>query len=98
MIIKNLTFVVPVRYETDFLTHAFKATDAVSQWVEDIRAYKIVEQLDPESFNFAIQLGFTTPSKLETFNVQVLEDMIREIQAGVSEPVLYFESHLEKIF
>ncbi|MBX2954152.1 MAG: hypothetical protein KF870_16745 [Leadbetterella sp.] len=98
MIIKNLTFVVPIQYEADFLSQVFKATDAVSQWVEDIRAYKIVEQLDPESFNFAVQLGFTTPSSLEAFNVQVLEDMIGEIQAGVSEPVLYFESHLEKIF
>lgn len=98
MIIKNLTFVVPVQHEADFLALAFKATDAVNQWVEDIKAYKIVEQLDPESFNFAIQLGFSDLLKLETFNIQVLEDMIREIQAGVPEPVLYFESHLEKIF
>lgn len=98
MIIKNLTFVVPVRHESDFLTHVFKATDAVNPWVEDIKAYKIVEQLDPETFNFAIQLSFTTPLKLETFNQQALERMILEIQAAVAEPVLYFESHLEKIF
>lgn len=98
MIIKNLTFVVPVRYEADFLSLAFKATDAVNHWVEDIKAYKIVEQLDPETFNFAIQLSFANPLKLETFNQQVLEGLIGEIQAGVAEPVLYFESHLEKIF
>ncbi len=98
MIIKNLTFVVPVRHEHDFLNLAFKATDAVNQWVEDIKAYKLVEQLDPETFNFALQLSFSSPVKLEDFNARVLENMIGEIQAGIAEPVLYFESHLEKIF
>ncbi len=98
MIVKNLTFVVPVRHEADFLSLAFKATDAVSAWVKAIKAYKIVEQLDPETFNFAIQLDFATTSELETFNRDVLEGMIAEIQGGVAEPVLYFESHLEKIF
>lgn len=98
MIIKNLTFVVPLRHESDFLALAFKATDAVSHWVEDIRAYRLMEQVDPESFNFAIQLSFTSPLKLATFNKEILEAMIAEIQAGVTEPVLYFESHLEKIF
>lgn len=98
MIIKNLTFVVPVRHEHDFLELAFKATDAVNQWVEDIKAYKLVEQLDPESFNFAIQLSFSNAGKLEDFNTRILENMIGEIQAGIAEPVLYFESHLEKIF
>ncbi|MCD8540153.1 MAG: hypothetical protein LRY55_10570 [Leadbetterella sp.] len=68
MIIKNLTFVVPVRYEDDFLAHAFKATDAVSHWVEDIRAYKIVEQVDPDTFNFAIQLSFSELIRLEAFD------------------------------
>lgn len=89
---------MPVRHEHDFLNLAFKATDAVSQWVEDIRAYKLVEQLDPETFNFAIQLSFSSPVKLEDFNARVLENMIGEIRAGIAEPVLYFESHLEKIF
>lgn len=98
MIIKNLTFVVPVRHEADFSALAFKATDAVAQWVEDIKAYKLMEQLDPETFNFAIQLSFSSSVKLEDFNQVALEDMIGKIQAGINEPVLYFESHLEKIF
>ena len=98
MIIKNLTFVVPVRYEADFPALAFKATDSVSSWVEEIRAYRLVEQLDPETFNFAIQLSFSSPVRLDLFNQQVLEEMIGNIQDGISEPVLYFESHLEKIF
>jgi len=98
VIIKNLTFVVPVRYENDFPGLAFKATDTLNTWVEDIKAYKLVEQLDPETFNFAIQLSFTNAVKLEDFNKLALEDMIGEIQAGIAEPVLYFESHLEKIF
>ncbi|MDT4850795.1 hypothetical protein FQZ97_849550 [compost metagenome] len=98
MIIKNLTFVVPVSEEERFLTLVFKATDAVNHRVEEIKAYKLVEQLDPETFNFAIQLSFDSFLKLEDFNKDVLEGMIAEIQGGVTEPVLYFESHLEKIF
>lgn len=98
MIIKNLTFVVPVKYEADFPALAFKATDAISSRVEEIRAYRLVEQLDPETFNFAIQLSFLNPVSLDDFNQQALEEMIGDIQAGISEPVLYFESHLEKIF
>ncbi len=98
MIIKNLTFVVPVKYEADFLTQAFKATDSISSWVEEIKAYKLLEQVDPESFNFAIQLGFSDATKLDTFNRQILENMIGEIQSGIDQPVLYFESHLKKVF
>ena len=98
MIIKNLTFVIPLRQESAFLALAFRATDALSNRVEDIRAYKLMEQVDPETFNFAIQLAFSNTERLESFNREVLEDLLGEIEAGIDGPLLYFESHLRKIF
>lgn len=98
MIIKNLTFVVPVQLVDSFLATAFKATDSITQWVENISVLKLIEQVDPESLNFALQLSFANTTRLEAFDKIVLNSLLEEIQTNFPQELLYFESHLEKVF
>ncbi len=98
MIIKNLTFVVPVQLVDPFLASTFKATDAVVQWVDDIKVFKLKEQVDPESLNFAMQLTFSNITRLEAFDKLVIGSLLEEIQSSFPQELLFFESHLEKVF
>lgn len=98
MYIKNLTYVVPTHLSGAFLSSVFSATDAVKQWVDSINAFKLIEQVDPDTYNYTIQLCFSSNIRLETFNNLVLENMLADIQNGFSEGLLYFESHLHKQF
>ena len=98
MIVKNITFVVSKTREKDFIDIIFKATDLIHQSVEEIKVFKLLEQVEPDSFNYALQLSFQNAEHLEDFNQERLVEMIEHIQNQSREPVLYFESHLEKVF
>lgn len=98
MIIKNITFVIPHRVEKEFIKIIFDSTDKINQWVDDIKVFKLMEQVDPESFNYAVQLSFKDSKHLNEFNQNYLYELIEEVQSGFTEPMLYFESHLTKVF
>jgi hypothetical protein len=95
MIYKNITFLVPVAKEADFLRHAQALT---SPWVEDIQGFKLIEQVDPESVNYTLQIKFEEASALEYFDTVTLVAFINTLQEKLKEPVLFFESHLHPWF
>lgn len=98
MIVKNITFVVPVKVFSDFERLAFTTTDKIADWVDEIRLFKLMEQVDQESLNYAIQLSFSSEPRLIAFNQLVFNKFITDLQEGFSEKLLYFESHLQKVF
>jgi hypothetical protein len=91
MIYKNITFIVPVAKEDVFLHHAKALTDP---WVEDIQGFKLIEQVDPESVNFTIQIKFEDPTALENFDTVTFVEFINALQTELKETLLFFESHL----
>lgn len=98
MVIKNITFVIPHKIEKEFIKVIFNSTDKINQWVDDIMVFKLMEQVDPESFNYAVQLTFKDGNHLNEFNQSYLNRLLEEVQSGFNEPMLYFESHLTKVF
>lgn len=98
MIIKNITFVVGRSFDKQFLELIFKATDDANQWIDEIKVFRLMEEVDPSSINYAVQLSFINKIRLEAFNNLILNGLLESIQAGSPEPLLYFESHLEKVF
>jgi hypothetical protein len=95
MIYKNVTFVIPVNKEQEFLNITKQVLQDLPPWVSDIRGFKLIEQVDPESVNFAVQILFTEEAHLEAFD---LHKLVKDIQDHLQEQVLFFESHLEKWF
>jgi hypothetical protein len=98
MIIKNITFAVSKPHDERFLKLIFKATDQSSQWIDEIKVFRLMEEIDPSSINYAVQLSFASKIRLEAFDTLILNRLIEEMQAEFPEPLLYFESHLEKVF
>lgn len=95
MVVKNLTFVVEDVNEHDLVAAIKQQLAFLADWCDVVSFFKLQEKVDPDSQNFALQLSFTGLSQLETFNNVVLDRVILDIQNVV--PVLYFESHLERI-
>lgn len=98
MFIKNITYVVPLSLASDFERVAFQATDEISSWVSDIKLFKIKEQVDADSYNYTIQLFFDAEAMLIPFNHLAFENFTKRMQSEFKEPLLFFDSHMQKIF
>ncbi len=96
MVVKNLTFVVEDVNEHVLIAAIKQQLPFLADWCDEVSFFKLQEKVDPDSQNFALQLSFTGLSQLETFNNVVLDRVILDIQNVV--PILYFESHLERIY
>lgn len=99
MILFNLTFCVSTSEAAAFQKFIKAELDALKlsqAIIIDIKCYKILTDVEPETTNLSVQFFFNTQFDYLLFNSQMLPDLLNTIDALFRGQYAYFPTFMEQ--
>jgi hypothetical protein len=96
MLLENITFSVSKSNSAAFEAWIKTEIEEIRIWVEDIHAYKLLTEIDPESSNYSIQFTFSTKEQFDIFKQLHFDVLLSKAQSIFLGEILHFNTLLQK--
>jgi hypothetical protein len=100
MILSNYTFSIsnPLAYNFEsWIKNQNKEVFKNIEILSDVKVYKLLTQIDPDSINYSIQFFFTDKIKAASFEIDNLPLFFQQLEMVFSGNYAYFPTILEEL-